>query len=475
MSANGTTKKVGICDTTLRDGHQSLLATRFTTEDILKIAPAMDDIGFSSVEVWGGATFDTCLRFLREDPWDRLRKIRKAMPKTKLQMLLRGQNLVGYRHYSDEEVDEFVKRSVGNGIDIIRIFDALNDLRNYERSMYAAKKEGAHVQAAIAYTLSPIHNIEYFAKEAEQLKEMGADSIAIKDMAGLLSPYDSYDLVKAIKEKTNLPVQMHSHYTSGLASMSYLKAVEAGADVLDCAFSSMALSSSQPASVSMIAALADTPYDTGIDIDALEPINEQLKKIRQKYAAYDNTDPCVDANVLSYQMPGGMISNFISQLKERNELDKLSAALEEVPRVREDMGYPPLVTPTSQIVGSQALLNVVMGERYKFATNEVKAYFRGEYGAPPAPMNTEVQKKVIGDADIITCRPADLITNTLADAEKEIGGFAESIEDVLLYIMFPQVAKPFLEERMVAKTKVDHTAFVKESNGASQEVSYGAI
>ena len=432
----------------------------------------MDEIGYAAVEVWGGATFDTCMRFLNEDPWERLRKLRKAFSKTKLQMLLRGQNLVGYRHYSDDVVDEFIKRAVANGIDIIRIFDALNDLRNYERAVYAAKKEGAQVQAAIAYTISPIHNNEYFANEAAKLKDMGADSIAIKDMAGLLLPYDSYKLVKVIKERTGLPVQMHSHYTSGMASMAYLKGVEAGADILDCAMSAMALASSQPACETMVAALANTPYDTGLNLDKFAEINETLKDIRKHYGKFDNTDPRVDTNVLRYQMPGGMISNFISQLKESNELDKLPKVLEEVPRVREDMGYPPLVTPTSQIVGSQALLNVRLGERFKMATTEVKAYLRGEYGTPPAPINEEIRRKVIGDAEVITCRPADLIKSSYAEAKREIGALAESEEDVLLYIMFPQVAKPFLETRLAGKARVELNMLGVEANNAGKDVSY---
>ena len=327
-----TYQKVGICDTTMRDGHQSLLATRLSTPDLLEIASLLDDVGFASMEAWGGATFDTCMRYLNEDPWERLRKLKQAMPKTKLQMLLRGQNLVGYRHYSDDVVDEFVKHAAANGVDIMRIFDALNDLRNYERAMAAAKKEGLHVQAAISYTISPIHNIDYFAEEAASLRDMGADSICIKDMAGLLLPFTAYDLVKAIKERTGLPVQMHSHYTSGLASMAYLKGVEAGADVLDCAMSAMALSSSQPAGVALISTFQNTPYDTGLDLDKIAPINEIVKQIRAKYGKFDTADPQVDTNVLRYQMPGGMISNFMNQLRDQNAFDRLNEVLDEVPR-----------------------------------------------------------------------------------------------------------------------------------------------
>jgi oxaloacetate decarboxylase alpha subunit len=456
MNKKAANKKVFICDTTFRDAHQSLLATRMTTADILAIASDMDEIGFGAMEVWGGATFDTCMRFLNEDPWDRLRAIRKAMPKTKLQMLLRGQNLVGYRHYADDVVDEFVGRAVDNGIDIIRIFDALNDVRNVSRAIVATKKEGAHAQAAISYTNSPVHNIEYFANLCQELKDLGADSIAIKDMAGIIYPYGAYELVSAIIAKTGLPVQMHCHYTSGMAAMSYLKAAEAGATIFDCALSSVALSSSQPADETMVATFEGTEYDTGISLDALAPLAERMKTIRTKYKQYDVADPRVDPNVLRYQIPGGMISNFISQLQESKAMDKLDEVMAEVPRVREDLGYPPLVTPSSQIVGSQALLNVLSGERYKTVTNEVKNYFKGEYGVPPAPMNKTIKKQIIGDEKTITCRPADLLEPQLRSASKEIGLWAETPEDLLSYILFPQVAKKFLEDKMAGKTNVEY-------------------
>lgn len=468
-------QKVGICDTTLRDAHQSLLATRMTTADILELAPLIDEVGYASAEVWGGATYDTCMRYLNENPWDRLRAIRKAMPKTKLQMLLRGQNLVGYRHYSDSEVDEFIKHAIANGIDMIRIFDALNDVRNLERAMATTRKEGGHVQAGMSYTISPIHNVQYYEDLAVTLRDMGAQSICIKDMAGLLLPYPAYELVSAIKARTGLPVQMHCHYTSGQASMTYLKSVEAGADVLDCAVSALALSTSQPAIAAMVAALDGTGYATGLDMEKISQVNAVAKEIRKHYAKYDNADPQIDTNVLRYQMPGGMISNFISQLKETNSLDKLEAALEEVPRVREDMGYPPLVTPTSQIVGSQALVNVLTGERYKMATNEVKSYFRGEYGTPPAPVNKDVQKKVIGDAEVITCRPADKITSTFDDARREsaaVGG--KNDEDALLYVMFPQVAKTFFENRAAGEDNVEYAMLNTEKSGGA-DVSYVPI
>lgn len=467
--------KVGICDTTLRDAHQSLLATRMSTPDILELAPLIDQVGYASAEVWGGATYDTCMRFLNENPWDRLRAIRKAMPKTRLQMLLRGQNMVGYRHYSDSELDAFIKHAVFNGIDMIRIFDALNDVRNLDRAMKTTKQEGALVQAGMSYTISPIHNVQYYVDLAVKLRDMGADSICIKDMAGLLLPYPAYELVSAIKEKTGLPVQMHCHYTSGQASMTYLKSVEAGADVLDCAVSALALSTSQPAIEAMVAALDGSGYDTGLDMAKIGEVNALAKEIRKHYSKFDNADARVDTNVLRYQMPGGMISNFISQLKETNSLDKLDAALEEVPRVRQDMGYPPLVTPTSQIVGSQALMNVLTGERYKVATNEVKNYFRGEYGMSPAPVNEEIRKKVIGDAPVITCRPADRITSTFDDARRESAAFGgKNDEDALLYVMFPQVAKTFFENRSAGEDNVEYEMLKTEKSGEAN-VSYVPI
>ncbi|MEG1500811.1 MAG: pyruvate carboxylase subunit B [Clostridiales bacterium] len=454
--AKATNRKTLICDTTFRDAHQSLLATRLTTDDILQVAPLMDEIGFHSLEVWGGATFDSCMRFLNEDPWERLRKIRAVVKNTKLQMLLRGQNLVGYRHYADDVVDEFVKRAASNGIDIIRIFDALNDVRNVSRAMAAAKKEGIHVQATVSYTNSPVHNMQYFSDITKTLRDMGADSICIKDMAGIIYPYGAYELVKSVKAATGLPVELHCHYTTGMASMAYLKAIEGGCDIIDCALSSMALATSQPAAESMVATLQGTPYDTGLDLAKMSEASAMMKQIRTKYAKFDNTDPRVNTNVLRYQMPGGMISNFMSQLKESNALDRLEEVLEEVPSVRKDLGYPPLVTPSSQMVGSQALLNVLGGERYKMTTNEIKNYFRGEYGTPPAPMDQEIKKKVIGDEETITCRPADRLKPQLEEAKKELGIYMESPEDLLSYCLFPQVAKKFLEERMAGKTKVEY-------------------
>ncbi len=439
--------KVGITDTTLRDAHQSLLATRMNIDDILSVASDLDKVGFHSMEVWGGATFDSCMRFLNEDPWERLRKIRKACPNTKLQMLLRGQNLLGYRHYSDDVVDLFVKKCIENGIDIIRIFDALNDVRNVESAVRATKKYGGHAQVAVSYTNSPVHNAAHFVELAKKLKAMGADSICIKDMTGLIYPYAAYDLVKAIKDEVGLMVQLHCHYTTGMASMSYMKAIEAGCDVVDCSMSPLAMGTAQPADEVMVSVLQGTPYDTGIQLDKLLAIAPKVKEIRTHYAEYDISNPGVDPTVLSSQIPGGMMSNFLSQLKAANALDRIDEVMAEVPRVRKDMGYPPLVTPSSQIVGSQALMNVLAGGRYKMVTNEVKGYFQGQYGQPPAPMDEAIKKQIIGDLPSITHRPADDLPPYLDDARKEIGDLAKTDEDVLLYIMFPQVAKPFLEQK----------------------------
>ncbi|MGI6587835.1 MAG: sodium-extruding oxaloacetate decarboxylase subunit alpha [Peptococcia bacterium] len=447
-------KRVGITDTTWRDSHQSLLATRMKTEDMLPIAEKMDEVGFYSMEVWGGATFDTCMRFLNEDPWERLDKIKQVLKKTKTQMLLRGQNLVGYKHYADDVVEEFVKKAVAHGMDIFRIFDAMNDVRNLEKAMDTAKKEGAHVQATISYTVSPVHNLNYFLELVRQLVDTGADSICIKDMAGILKPYAAYELVGEIKKKYALPVQVHTHYTSGMASMMYLKAIEAGAEMIDTAISSMAMGTSQPATETMVATLAGTPYDTGLNLEALMEIADYFKEVRKKYKQFDVFKAGVDTKVLLYQVPGGMLSNFISQLQQQNALDKLPAVLAEVPRVREDLGFPPLVTPTSQIVGTQAVLNVLMG-RYKMVTNEVKNYLRGLYGATPAPVNEELRQEIIGDKEPITGRPADLIEPQLEQARKEIGIYLQKEEDVLSYTIFPQVAKKFLEEQYAAKCKVD--------------------
>jgi oxaloacetate decarboxylase alpha subunit len=429
----------------------------------------MDAIGFHSLEVWGGATFDACMRFLNEDPWERLRALRQAMPRTRLQMLLRGQNLLGYRHYADDVVTEFVKMSIKNGIDILRIFDALNDVRNMALAMKVAKEEGGHVQATICYTLGPVYDDEYYLRLARKLADLGADSLCLKDMAGLLTPADAYRLVQKIKAEVDLPLQLHCHYTSGMAAMTYLKAVEAGVDVLDTAMSPLALGTSQPATETMVAALAGTPWDTGLELDKLVEIAAYFRQVRKKYREFDVSDGTVDANVLRYQIPGGMLSNFISQLARQNALERLPEVLAEVPRVRADLGYPPLVTPSSQMVGAQAVLNVLAGERYKMVTREVKDYLRGLYGQPPVPVNEEVRRKIIGDEEPITCRPADLLEPQLPAARKEIAPYMEKEEDVLSYAIFPAVAKQFLAERLAASTRVDY-----ELVAAAREAYYPA-
>ncbi|NLW25324.1 MAG: oxaloacetate decarboxylase subunit alpha [Clostridia bacterium] len=446
---------VGITDTTLRDGHQSLLATRMKTKDMLPIAEEMDEMGFYSLEVWGGATFDTCMRFLNEDPWERLKALRKAFKKTKLQMLLRGQNLVGYKHYADDVVESFVAKAAEHGIDIFRIFDALNDVRNMQKAIEEVKKNKKHVQATISYTIGPIYDLDYYLDLGCKLKELGADSICIKDMAGILTPFAAYDLVKALKQEIGLPIQVHTHYTSGMGAMMYLKAVEAGADIIDTANSALALGTSQPATETMVAVLNQGPYHTGIDLNRLTGLAEYFKKVRKNYAEFDVYKNGVDVNVLRYQVPGGMLSNFITQLSQQNAMDKFEEVLQEVPRVRADLGYPPLVTPSSQIVGSQAVLNVLLGERYKMVTNEVKNYMRGLYGQPPGKVNEEIRKKIIGDEEPVTVRPADLIEPQMEQVRKEIGHLADTEEEFLMYALFPQVAKPFLEDRAAGKWQVD--------------------
>ncbi len=439
-------KPVKITDTTFRDAHQSLLATRLRTEDMLRIAPLMDKVGFHSMEVWGGATFDAAMRFLNEDPWERLRLLREKLPNTRLQMLLRGQNVVGYRHYPDDVVEKFIVLARANGIDIFRIFDALNDTRNMAWAMKVVKREGGHVQAAISYTVSPVHTIEKYVEMAKELVDLGADSICIKDMAGLLSPYVAYELVGRLKQEIPVPIQVHTHYTSGMGTATLLKAIEAGADVVDAAISSMALGSSQPPVETLVAILKGTPWDPGLDLELLTQIAEYFREIRAKYRAYE-APITVDVNVLTYQIPGGMLSNLIAQLKEQKALHLLPKVLEEVPRVREELGYPPLVTPTSQIVGTQAVLNVLLGERYKVIPREVKDYIKGLYGRPPGPIDPKVKKLAIGDEEPIDCRPADLLPPGLEKAREEIGNLARSEEDVVSYALFPQVAKPFLERR----------------------------
>ena len=442
--------KVKICETVLRDSHQSLIATRMTTEEMLPILEQMDKIGYHALEAWGGATFDSCLRFLDEDPWERLRKIRDKVKNTKLQMLFRGQNILGYRHYSDDVVEYFVQKSIANGIDILRIFDALNDARNLKTAINATKKEGGHVQAAICYTTSPVHTNESFAKFAKQLEEMGADSICIKDMAGILKPYDAYELVKMIKEETSIPVQLHTHYTSGLASMTLLKAIEAGVDIVDTAMSPFAMGTSQPPTEPLVATLAGTQYDTGLNLNELDKISKYFMPLREKYLANGLLDPKVlkvDVNALLYQVPGGMLSNLVSQLKQAGQSEKLLEVLEEVPRVRKDAGYPPLVTPSSQIIGSQAVFNIIGGERYKMVTKEFKGVVRGEYGKTPVEISPEFRKKIIGNEKPITNRPADSIPPELDKLREAVKPWAIQDEDVLSYALFEQVAVKFFESR----------------------------
>ncbi|MDR3322515.1 MAG: pyruvate carboxylase subunit B [Synergistaceae bacterium] len=453
----GTTKKrkVGITETGLRDAHQSIMATRLRTSDMLPICEALDEVGYHSLEMWGGATFDSAMRFLDEDPWERLREIRKRVKKTKLQMLLRGQNLLGYRHYADDVVREFVKRMVGNGIDIVRIFDALNDLRNTEIAADQVKREGAHLQLAISYTISPVHTLELFAKQARDMAGMGADSICVKDMAGLLTPVTAHALVRAIKEKVDLPIQLHSHYTTGLAAMSYLDGLEAGADVCDCAISPFAMGTSQPATETLVAALADGALDTGLSLEKLLPVAVHFEKLKEKYSSIIMGVSGVDINILLYQIPGGMYSNLQSQLKEGNALHKLKDVLEEVPRVRREMGYPPLVTPTSQIVGTQAAMNVMVGERWKVIPKEVRQYFLGYYGRTPAPVDPEIQAKATVGEEPITCRPGEKIPAEMEKLREEAGGWATQPEDVLSYAMFPQVAAEFLRRKFSRETMVN--------------------
>lgn len=448
-------QKKGITETALRDAHQSIMATRLRTEDMLPVAELMDEVGYHSLEVWGGATFDTCMRFLDEDPWERLRMLRKRFKKTKLQMLLRGQNLVGYRHYADDTVREFVKRAVGNGLDIIRIFDALNDLRNMEIAADQVKKEGAHLQLCLSYTISPFHSLERFTEQSVALQQMGADSLCIKDMAGLISPVDAARLVSAIKAKTGLPLQLHSHYTSGMAAMAYLAGLEAGADVVDCAISPFAMGTSQPATETMVAALSGGRLDTGITLEKLVPVSKYFKEMQQKYSKLIMGLQGVDVNVLLYQIPGGMYSNLVSQLKEQNALDKLDDVLREVPLVRKEMGYPPLVTPTSQIVGTQATVNVLVGKRWKVVPKEVKMYFLGYYGRPPAAVDPEIEKLVIGEEIPITCRPGEKLEPEMAAAREIIAPFVLQPEDVLSYVLFPSVAKDFLMLKYAREMKRD--------------------
>lgn len=451
-------KPVKITETILRDAHQSLIATRMTTEQMLPIIDKMDEVGYHSVECWGGATFDASLRFLKEDPWERLRKLKAGFKKTKLQMLFRGQNILGYNHYADDVVEYFVQKSIANGIDIIRIFDCLNDIRNLETAVRAANKENGHAQIALSYTLGDAYTLDYWKDMAKRIEDMGAKSLCIKDMAGLLVPVKATELVSALKETVSIPIDLHTHYTSGVAAMTYMKAVESGCDIIDTAMSPFSMGTSQPATEVMVEAFKGTPYDTGLDQTKLAEIADYFRPMREEAlkSGLMNTKVLgVNIQTLRYQVPGGMLSNLVSQLKEMGQEDKYEQVLEEVPKVRKDFGEPPLVTPSSQIVGTQAVLNVVSGERYKMVTKESKKLLSGEFGQTVKPFNPEVQKKCIGDVKPITCRPADLIKPQLADLEKEMAQYKQQDEDVLSYALFPQVATEFFKYREAQKDKVD--------------------
>ena len=459
-------KPIKITETILRDAHQSLIATRMSTEQMLPIVDKLDKVGYHSVECWGGATFDASLRFLKEDPWDRLRKLRDGFKNTKLQMLFRGQNILGYRPYADDVVEYFVQKSVANGIDIIRIFDCLNDIRNLQTAVTAANKEKAHAQVAMSYTLGEAYTLEYWVDLAKRIENMGANSICIKDMAGLLLPYTAVELIGALKEAVSIPIQLHTHYTSGVASMTYMKAVEAGVDVIDTAMSPFALGTSQPATEVMVETFKGTPYDTGFDQNLLAEIADYFRPMRDEALESGLLNPKnmgVNIKTLLYQVPGGMLSNLTSQLKDQHAENRYYEVLEEVPRVRKDLGEPPLVTPSSQIVGTQAVFNVLMGERYKMVTKETKDVLSGKYGETVKPFDPEVQKKCIGDAEVITCRPADLIPDELDTLRSEMAEWSQQEEDVLSYALFPQVATDFFKYRQAQQTKIDPTAADNEN------------
>jgi len=457
--------KVMVSDLVLRDGHQSLIATRMRTEDMLPICDRMDKIGYWSLEAWGGATFDSCIRFLKEDPWERLRKLKAALPNTPIQMLLRGQNLLGYRHYSDDVVEAFVAKAAENGVDVFRIFDAMNDLRNLETSIKAVIKSGKHAQGAISYTTSPVHTIEHFVEQAKQLEAMGCHSICIKDMAGLLTPTTATELFGAISKATKLPLNFHSHTTAGVANIAMYKAVEAGCRIVDTVISSFSWGTSHSPTESMVLAFRDTPFDTGLDLEKLQEIGFYFHEIRKKYHQYESDFTGIDTRVQVNQIPGGMISNLSNQLREQGSLDRMNDVLAEIPKVREDLGYPPLVTPTSQIVGTQAVLNVITGKRYKSITNEVKLYLQGRYGQALGKINEAVRDLAIGSEEVITCRPADLLEPEMDRLRHEIGELAKSEEDVLTYAMFPEIGRTFLEERAAGTLKPEELAPISSGNG----------
>ncbi|MEQ5836063.1 sodium-extruding oxaloacetate decarboxylase subunit alpha [Marinobacter sp. NFXS9] len=442
-----TKRKIEITDVILRDAHQSLIATRMRTEDMLPACDKLDKAGYWSLECWGGATFDSCVRFLKEDPWERLRQLRKALPNTRLQMLLRGQNLLGYRHYADDVVEAFCQKAADNGIDVFRIFDALNDVRNLETSIKAVKKAGKHAQGTICYTVSPVHGTDKFLKQAKQMADMGVDSIAIKDMAGLLTPSATADLVRALKKELSLPVFLHSHYTSGMASMCQWAAIEAGVDHIDTALSAFAGGTSHPPTESLVASLKEAGYQVDLDLETLDELTGHFREVRKKYHQFESEYNGVDTAVLLSQVPGGMMSNLANQLKEQGALDKIRDVFAEIPRVRKDLGYPPLVTPTSQIVGTQAVINVLSGKRYENITNEVKKYLQGWYGAAPGEINADLQKRAVGNEELIEERPANQLKNEFHTLKSEIGDLAESEEDILTFAMFPDQARQFLEQR----------------------------
>ncbi|HHU33245.1 MAG: acetyl-CoA carboxylase biotin carboxyl carrier protein [Zhaonellaceae bacterium] len=458
---------IKVTDTTLRDAHQSLWATRMHTEDMIPIAKQLDNIGYHSLEVWGGATFDVCLRYLGENPWNRLRTLKKHIKKTPLQMLLRGQSLVGYQHYPDDVVDAFITRAVANGIDIIRIFDALNDLRNMEFPIKVAKREGAHVQGSVVYTISPVHTVDHYLETAIELENMGVDSICIKDMAGLLAPFKAYELVKLFKENLHVPIQLHSHYIGGLAVGAYLMAAQAGVDIIDTASIPLAFGSSQPPVETIVRALADTPYDSGLKMNELFNLAKYFEELRKRLGYERGVTRITDMWVFQHQVPGGMITNLVNQLREQKAAHRLEEVLREIPRVRKDLGYPPLVTPTSQIVGTQAVLNVLTGERYKLVPGEVKAYVKGLYGKPPGPVNKEIQKLIIGDEEPIKERPADLLEPKMDSVKEEIAHLTNDIDDIISYALFPQVAKKFFENRqkgiVVRESDIDEKKAVKKA------------
>ena len=458
--------KVKFTETAFRDAHQSLIATRMRIEDMLPIAEKLDNVGYNAIEMWGGATFDSCLRFLNEDPWERLRLLRKAFKKTKLQMLLRGQNLLGYKHYPDDVVEEFVRLSIKNGIDIIRVFDALNDIRNLKTSINATKKYGGHAQGAIAYTISPVHNLEYYVGLAIEMEKMGVDSICIKDMSGILLPYPAEDLVRALKKEIDVPIKMHSHFTSGVANQTYMKAIEAGADIVDTAISPLGNGTSQPATEPMVASLQGSPYYPDLDLDLLIEISEYFKVLRERYLEEGllNTKVLnVDVNTLKYQVPGGMLSNLVSQLKDQGKEDKYEEVLREIPMVRKDFGYPPLVTPMSQMVGTQAVFNIILGERYKMIPNEAKNYIKGLYGKPAVPISDSIKKMIIGNESVFLGRPADLLEPQMMDFKNEIKEYIEQEEDVLTYALFPQLALAFFQQRQAKRYGIDNNLLDKEN------------